>query len=72
MHLADRLGITLLSEDAYRHLHKLGEFDLMISSWIQPPADICKPGGALFFDPRLGHVYTYHNSAEFFNIPRGL
>ena len=62
--LAAAIGVELLTEDQYRELQKLGEFDTKTSSWIQTPADIRKRGGALFCDRRYGHVFVYHNGAQ--------
>ncbi len=69
--LAAAMGIELLSEDQYRELQKLGEFDTRTESWIQTPADIRKLGGALFCDRRYGHVFVFHNSAPSFYAARG-
>jgi hypothetical protein len=62
--MATAMGIELLTEEQYRELQQLGEFDLKTSSWIQTPADIRKLGGALFCDRRYDHVFLYHNGAE--------
>lgn len=62
--LAAVMGIALLTEDQYRELQKLGEFDTKTSSWLHTPADIRKLGGALFGDRRFGHVFIYHNGAQ--------
>ena len=62
--LADEMGIELLTEEQYRTLQQLGEFDLKTSSWIQTPPDIRKLGGALFADYRYGNVFVYHNGAS--------
>jgi hypothetical protein len=69
--LAAAMGIELLTEEQYRALQALGEFDLKTSSWIQTPADIRKLGGALFCDRRFGHVFVYHNGAESYYAARG-
>jgi hypothetical protein len=61
--MAAAMGIGLLTEEQYRELQKLGEFDTKTSSWLKTPADIRKLGGALFADRRYGHVFVYHNSA---------
>lgn len=71
MELADAMGITLLTEDQYRLLQQLGEFDLKTSSWILTPPEIRKRGGALFCDRRYNHVFTYHNGAESYYAVRG-
>jgi hypothetical protein len=62
--VAAAMGIELLTEEQYRELQKLGEFDTKTSSWVRTPADIRKLGGALFCDRRFGHVFVYHNGAE--------
>ena len=62
--MAANMGIELLTEEQYRELQKLGEFDLKTSSWVKTPADIRKLGGALFCDRRYDHVFVYHNGAE--------
>jgi hypothetical protein len=69
--LAAAMGIELLTEDQYRELQKLGEFDTKTSSWIQTPTDIRKLGGALFADRRYSTVFVYHNSAPSFYAARG-
>ena len=71
LQLASAMGIELLSEDQYRELQKLGEFDTTTSSWIATPADVRKLGGALFCDRRFGRVFTYHNGAESYYAARG-
>lgn len=68
---AKTMGIEILSEEAYRALQQLGEFDLKTSSWIQTPAEIRKRGGALFCDRRYGAVFLYHNGAESYYASRG-
>ena len=62
--LAAAMGIELLTEEQYRELQKLGNFDTKTSSWVKTPSDIRKLGGALFCDHRYGHVFVYHNGAE--------
>ncbi len=62
--MATSMGIELLTEEQYRELQKLGEFDSKTSSWVKTPADIRKLGGALFCDRRFGHVFVYHNGAQ--------
>src|SRR5438034_7984464 len=69
--MATAMGIELLTEEQYRELQKLGEFDTKTSSWVQAPADIRKLGGALFGDCRFGHVFIYHNGAESYYAARG-
>ncbi len=62
--MAAAMGIELLTEEQYRELQKLGNFDTKTSSWVKSPADIRKLGGALFGDRRFGHVFIYHNGAQ--------
>ena len=62
--MAAEMGIELLTEEQYRELQQLGNFDLKTSSWVKTPADIRKLGGALFCDRRYNHVFVYHNGAE--------
>lgn len=69
--LAAAMGIDLLTEEQYRDLQKLGEFDLKTSSWIKTPLEIRKRGGALFCDRRYNHVFVYHNGAESYYAVRG-
>jgi hypothetical protein len=69
--MAARMGIELLTEEEYRALQKLGEFDTKTSSWVKTPPDIRKRGGALFCDCRYGHVFVYHNGAESYYAARG-
>ena len=71
MQMADAIGVELLTEEQYRELQKLGEFDLKTSSWIQTPADVRTLGGALFCDRRYGKVFVYHNGAESYYAARG-
>ena len=68
--MAAAMGIELLTEEQYRELQKLGEFDLKTSSWIQTPADIRKLGGALFCDRRYNTVFLYHNGADSYYAAR--
>ncbi len=68
---AAAMGIELLSEDRYRALQELGEFDLKTSSWIHTPREIRALGGALFGDRRFGRVFTYHNGAQSYYAARG-
>lgn len=65
------MGIELLTEDEYRQLQKLGNFDLKTSSWVKTPADIRNLGGAIFCDRRYNTVFTYHNGAESYYAARG-
>ena len=62
--MATEMGIELLSEEEYRELQTMGEFDTKSSSWLKAPADIRKLGGALFGDRRYDHVFIYHNGAQ--------
>jgi hypothetical protein len=62
--MAAAIGIELLTEEQYRELQKLGNFDTKTSIWVKTPSDIRKLGGALFCDRRFGHVFLYHNGAE--------
>ncbi|HKB88937.1 MAG TPA: DUF4256 domain-containing protein [Opitutaceae bacterium] len=71
MDMAADMGIELLSEEQYRELQKLGNFDTKSSSWVKAPADIRKLGGALFGDRRFGRVFVYHNGAQSYYSGRG-
>ena len=71
MDMAEEMGIELLTEDEYRALQKLGEFDTKTSSWIATPAAIRKLDGALFCDRRYDHVFVYHNGASSYYAARG-
>jgi hypothetical protein len=71
MDMAGEMGVELLTEDEYRALQKIGEFDLKTSSWIATPAEIRKLGGALFCDRRYDHVFVYHNGASSYYAARG-
>ena len=62
--MATAMGIEILSEEQYRELQKLGNFDTKTSSWLKTPAEIRKLGGAIFADRRYDHVFVYHNGAE--------
>ena len=62
--MATDMGIELLTEEEYRELQELGEFDTKTSSWLKTPVEIRKLGGAIFGDRRFGRVFVYHNSAE--------
>jgi hypothetical protein len=68
---AAAMGIELLSEEQYRDLQKLGEFDTKTSSWVKTPANIRKLGGAIFCDRRYDTVFVYHNGAESYYAARG-
>jgi hypothetical protein len=69
--MAAAMNIELLTEEQYRALQQLGNFDTKTSSWVQTPADIRKLGGALFCDRRYGTVFVYHNGAESYYAARG-
>jgi Protein of unknown function (DUF4256) len=69
--MAADMGIELLTEEQYRELQKLGNFDTKTSSWIITPANIRKLGGALFCDRRYNTVFVYHNGAESYYAARG-
>jgi hypothetical protein len=69
--MATAMGVELLTEEQYRELQKLGEFDTKSSSWLKAPADMRKLGGALFGDRRFGRVFFYHNGAESYYSGRG-
>jgi hypothetical protein len=71
MDMAAAMGIELLTEDEYRELQKLGDFDTKSSSWVKTPAQIRKLGGALFCDRRYNQVFVYHNGAESYYAARG-
>jgi hypothetical protein len=71
MDMAATMGIEILSEEQYRELQELGNFDTKTSSWIKTPSDIRKLGGALFADRRYGHVFVYHNGASSYYSVRG-
>jgi hypothetical protein len=69
--MATAMGIELLTEEQYRELQKLGNFDTKTSSWVKTPSDIRKLGGALFADRRYGNIFVYHNSAHSYYAARG-
>lgn len=69
--MAADMGIALLTEEQYRQLQQLGNFDLKTSSWVQTPLEIRKRGGALFCDRRYDTVFLYHNGAESYYAARG-
>jgi len=69
--MAAAMGVEILTEEQYRELQKLGEFDLKTSSWVKTPAQIRKLGGALFCDRRYDTVFVYHNGADSYYAARG-
>ena len=69
--MAAAMGIELLTEEQYRQLQQLGEFDTTTSSWVKTPPDIRRLGGALFCDRRFDKVFVYHNGAESYYAARG-
>ena len=69
--MASSTGIEILTEEQYRELQKLGNFDTKTSSWVKTPAQIRKLGGAIFCDRRYDHVFVYHNGAESYYSVRG-
>jgi hypothetical protein len=71
MDMATAMGIELLTEEQYRELQKLGEFDPKSSSWIKTPPEIRKLGGALYCDRRYNTVFLYHNGADSYYAARG-
>ncbi|MBW6475363.1 MAG: DUF4256 domain-containing protein [Anaerolineaceae bacterium] len=71
MHMAEEMGIELLTEEQYRALQNLGKFDLKTSSWLKTPAEIRKLGGAIFGDRRYNKVFVYHNGADSYYGARG-
>src|ERR1700754_683455 len=71
LNMAATMGIELLSEEQYRELQRLGDFDLKTSSWIQTPSNIRKLGGARFCDRRYDTVFLYHNGGDSYYAARG-
>jgi len=69
--MAVDMGVDLLTEEEYRALQKLGNFDTKSSSWVKTPDEIRKLGGAIFCDRRYNHVFVYHNGAESYYAVRG-
>lgn len=69
--MAAAMGIDLLTEEEYRKLQELGEFDTKTSSWITTPSEIRERGGALYCDRRYDHVFVYHNGASSYYAARG-
>ena len=71
MDMATEMGIDILTEEQYRALQEIEEFDMRTSTWIKTPEDIRALGGALFCDRRYDHVFTYHNGADSYYASRG-
>ena len=71
MEMASAMGVELLTEEQYRELQKVGNFDTKTSSWVKTPSAIRKLGGALFCDRRYDVVFVYHNGAESYYAARG-
>ncbi len=71
MNMAAGMDIEILSEEEYRQLQQLGNFDAKTSSWVNTPPALRKLGGALFCDYRFGQVFVYHNGAESYYATRG-
>lgn len=69
--MASDMGIEILTEEQYRELQKLGNFDTKTSSWVKTPADVRKLGGAVFCDKRYNNVWLYHNGADSYYAARG-
>lgn len=71
VHQAEEIGVQLMTEELYRRLQELGQFDTKTSSWIATPDSIRTQGGALFCERRYGAVFTFHNGAESYYSVRG-
>jgi hypothetical protein len=71
MDMAAAMGIEILTEEQYRELQELGNFDTKTSSWLKTPPEIRKLGGAIFADRRYDHVFVYHNGADSYYGARG-
>jgi hypothetical protein len=71
MDMAAAMGIEILTEEQYRELQELGNFDTKTSSWLKTPSEIRKLGGAIFADRRYDHVFVYHNGADSYYGVRG-
>ena len=69
--MAQEIGVSLLTEELYRRLQSLGEFDLKTSSWVKTPEEIRQKGGAIFCERRYGTVFTFHNGADSYYSVRG-
>ncbi|OKP88193.1 hypothetical protein A3844_08870 [Paenibacillus helianthi] len=71
MNMVAAMGVELLTEEQYRELQKLGNFDMKTSSWVKTPSEIRQLGGAIFADYRYGNVFVYHNGADSYYGARG-
>jgi hypothetical protein len=71
MDMAAAMGVDVLTEELYRELQTLGNFDTKTQSWLKTPTEIRKLGGAIFADRRYDHVFVYHNGAESYYAARG-
>ena len=71
INMAKNMGVEVLTEDQYRYLQTLGEFDLKSQNWLKTPTEIRQLGGAIFGDRRYDHVFVYHNGAESYYAARG-
>ncbi|GEK31607.1 hypothetical protein KZO01_19160 [Kurthia zopfii] len=71
MDVAQEMGVNMLTEEQYRELQQLGNFDLKTSTWIETPEKIRKLGGAIFCDYRFDHLFVYHNGADSYYGSRG-
>ncbi|MEZ4887697.1 MAG: DUF4256 domain-containing protein [Chitinophagales bacterium] len=69
--MAAAMGVELLTEEEYRALQQLGNFDTKTSNWVKTPSEIRKLGGAIFADFRYNHVFVYHNGAQSYYAARG-
>lgn len=71
MKMAADMGIEMLTEEEYRALQELGNFDQKTSNWVKTPDKIRKLGGALFCDHRYDPVFLFHNGADSYYAARG-
>jgi hypothetical protein len=71
LNMAAGMGIEILTEEQYRELQKLGNFDTKTSSWVKTLSEVRKLGGAMFADRRYDHVFVYHNGADSYYGARG-
>ncbi len=69
--VATTMGVELLTEEQYRALQVLGDFDTKTSSWLKTPDAIRELGGAIFGDFRFNHVFVYHNGVQSYYAGRG-